>query len=409
MRKFVFALLFIASTLMATAGGFQVNLQGQKQTGMGHTGTGLALGPSSLFFNPGAFSLVDSNAVYLGASFIMANTLYLEPSPGIYTTETKKGLGTPFTFYSAFRLKPENKWNIGIGVYTPFGSGIAYEDNWLGQAVLREMSLKTIFIQPTFSYRVNDKLGVGIGYVFGTGSFLLRKAVPAQDANGNFGEGELSGNATGHGFNIGVHYQATEALSVGVSYRSGVKVSTDDGEANFTVASSLTEFFPSTSFSTEIALPKVVNFGLGYQLNEKTLLAFDLNYIGWSSYDTLSFDFAQNTDKLDDINSPREYNNVFIFRLGGQYQLNEKATVRLGAYYDLTPVDDPYITPETPDANKLGITAGASYRFSNSLNVDLSFLYLEGEERTAINSETEFGGTWKANAIIPGIGVQYSF
>lgn len=376
---------------------------------MGHCGVSLTGSPSSIFFNPGAFGRLDSSHIYIGSSFIFARTVYQEIFPGTYSTETKAGVGTPFTVYAGFKVQSAPKLSLGIGVYTPFGSGIAYEDDWLGKAVVQEMSLKTICIQPTVAYRVNDKFSIGAGYVFATGGFLLRKAVPVQDQNEEYGQGELTGNATGHGFNVGVHWQATTELAMGISYRSQINVSTDKGEAEFTVPSSLEEYFPSTSFSTKIGLPSVTNFGISYALSKKQLLAFDLNYVGWSSYDTLGFDFAENTEKLDDVNSPREYNNTFILRLGYQNEISEKLTLRLGVYYDLTPVDDDYITPETPDTDKLGITAGCTYAPSSNLNIDISFLWAEGQERSATNAETQFGGTWQSRALIPGIGIHYIF
>jgi long-chain fatty acid transport protein len=408
MRKFGVFILLIVLIAPAYAGGFQVNLQGQKQTGMGHTGTSLIGGPSSLFFNPGAFSMLDSNHFSFGISPIFAKVAYLEPSPGVYTTQTEPGIGTPLTFYSSFRLKPENKWNFGLGVYTPFGSGIKYEDDWKGQAILREMSLKTIYIQPTFGWRFSEKFGIGVGYVYGFGNFLLRKAVPAQDLNEDYGEGKLTGKASGHGFNVGMYFRPSEKLAFGLSYRSGVTVAEDDGDAEFTVPSSLEEFFPTTKFSTEISLPSVINFGVTHHINDKLLVSFDANYVGWSSYDRLAFDFEDNTEKLEDLDSPRKYENVFIVRAGMQYDASEKFTARAGFYYDITPVQDGYITPETPDASKVGITVGASYRPSSKFSIDCSFLYI-GAQRTGTNNETEFGGTWKSKALIPGVGVHYNF
>jgi long-chain fatty acid transport protein len=62
MRHFlliVVAYLFLFQ--LARSEGYQVNLQGQKQTGMGHTGTGLLLGPSSIHFNPGALAFLEGN------------------------------------------------------------------------------------------------------------------------------------------------------------------------------------------------------------------------------------------------------------------------------------------------------------------------------------------------------------
>ena len=164
-------LLSLASILLhllphcTYAGGFQVNLQGQKQTGMGHCGTGLLLGASNAFFNPGGFAFIDSNRIALGGSFISSNITYLEPYPGIYTTQTISGVGTPITLYSSFKIKKLPKWNMGLAVYTPFGSGIKYEDDWKGQAVIREMALKTIFIQPTVGFRLSGKIEIGRAHV----------------------------------------------------------------------------------------------------------------------------------------------------------------------------------------------------------------------------------------------------
>jgi long-chain fatty acid transport protein len=63
------------------AGGFQVNLQGQKQTGMAHTGVGLPLDNAALVLNPGALIFVDSLGSFsAGASFIIPRTIYLDPN-----------------------------------------------------------------------------------------------------------------------------------------------------------------------------------------------------------------------------------------------------------------------------------------------------------------------------------------
>src|ERR1035437_6243651 len=346
---FIFVSVFISTALVA--GGFQVNLQGQKQTGMGHTGTGLLLDNASILFNPGAVSFLDSlRGISFGASFIMPRTTYLAKYPGTYTANIEHHTGTPITLYAVYKFKKTAKWNVGLGVYNPFGSRIQWADDWNGQFLIREMDLKTFFIQPTISYKISEKLGIGIGFIYATGSFSLRKGIPIQDSLGKYGEGKLSGKANGYGFNAGIYYKATDKFSVGIDYRSQVKVKIDGGTADFTVPSSLANYFPTTTFSTGLKLPQVATLGFGYVLNSKIKLALDINYIGWKSYDSLIIDFTDNTDKLADIHSARMYHNSFIFRLGGQYQLNEKWTVRLGTYYDMSPVKAGYMTPETPDA-----------------------------------------------------------
>ena len=197
-------------------------------------------------------------------------------------------------------------------------------------------------------------------------------------------------------------------MTVGLTYRSKVIVGTDEGKADFQVASSLEEYFPSTTFSTKLKMPGVGNLGLGYKVNDKITFALDLNYVTWGVYDSLSFDFADNTEKLEDIASPRNYKNTFIYRFGAEYKINDMFTGRCGAYFDTSPVQDGYMTPETPGSDKTGLTAGVSITFGK-FDIDLSYLYVFGQQRTDINLETGFGGTWKSSANIVGLGVEYRF
>lgn len=405
-------LLFVLtlSTAGVFAGGFQINLQGQKQTGMGHTGTGLLLDNASILFNPGAVSFLDSlRGISLGASFIMPRMTYLEPSPGIYTANTVKHTGTPFTLYAVVKFKKTAKWNAGLGVYTPFGSRLQWPDDWKGQFLIREIDLQTIFIQPTASYKLNDKLGIGIGFIYATGSFSLRKGIPVQDSTGAYGEASLKGKASGYGFNAGIYFKANDKFSLGLDYRSQVAVKIAGGTADFTVPSSLADYFPTTTFSTQINLPQTISLGAGYKVNDKLTMALDVNFVGWKSYDSLVIDFVDNTEKLADVHSPKMYHNALIYRLGAQFKLNDKWTTRLGAYFDSSPVKNGYVAPESPDANKIGITAGATFKVTKTIHLDASLLYIEGLKRTDTNLESQFGGTYKSKAVVPGISLEWMF
>ena len=392
------------------AGGFQVNLQGQKQTGMGHTGTGLLLDGSSIFFNPGAMCFIDSlHMINVGGSFIFPRVEYLEPTPGTYTAQMNHNVDTPFSLYFVYKRKKEDRINFGLGVYTPFGSLEQWPSDWKGQFLLRQIDLKAIFIQPTVSYKVTDKIGIGVGLVYSINTFSLEQGIPVQDASGNYGQASLSGSANAFGYNAGIYFKPNNKFSVGLDYRSSVKVKMTNGTANFTVPSALKDSFPNTTFSSTLTLPSTTTLGFGYVVNEKLKLALDINYVGWSVYDTLAFNFAKNTTLLKNVHSPRDYKNVFIYRVGAQYQLTQKVFVRCGAYFDSSPAPDGYITPETPDANKIGVTAGASWRISKKFNMDFSFLYIQSMKRFNTNIETKFSGTFQEKAVVPGIGIEYLF
>ena len=416
MKRFpyiLFSLFFYFCFINQTvAGGFHLNLQGQKQLGMAHCGTASVFDASVLFFNPGAMSFLDStNSICAGSNFIFPRLAYLEPSPGIYTSEMVKNISTPFSFYAAFKFKKKSKWNMGLGIYTPFGSHAQWENDWKGQFLIREIELRSFFIQPTFSYKINDKLGIGGGYVFATGDFYLRKGVPVQNMDGTYGEATLKGKANSKGgYNVGLYYACTKKLYVGIDYRSAVKLNIPAGEALFeNIPSSLSSYFASTSFSTQLTLPSVATLGTSYFLNDKFKIASDINYVGWKSYDTLSIDFAANTDKLADVNSARSYSNSFVFRLGAEYSPTKKITVRIGTYFDQSPVKNGFVSPESPDMNKIGFTAGTTVTLGQHLKIDAAFLWIEGLKRSDTTLETQFAGTYKVRALSPGIGIEYVF
>ena len=72
----IFGLFLLISTHKTFAGGFQVNLQGIKQSGMANCGVALLSDNSLLFFNPGRLALLDSsNSITVGFSPLFPRTL----------------------------------------------------------------------------------------------------------------------------------------------------------------------------------------------------------------------------------------------------------------------------------------------------------------------------------------------
>lgn len=178
---------------------------------MGSAGTAVVLDGASLFFNPGGVSFLKENSINVGASATLGNTCFLDANTN-KLSRTKSPVGTPFTVYAVFG-KDSSRLKFGLAVYTPFGSTVKWEDKWSGRFALTSLKLFAVFIQPTVSYKINDELGIGGGFVYSTGNMDMQKDLPLTDINGNFGKAELKGKATGYGFNIGILNQATEKLS----------------------------------------------------------------------------------------------------------------------------------------------------------------------------------------------------
>lgn len=407
--RFLYKLFFYISIILPIsqyAQGFQVNLQGQKQQGMGGAGTALMQDASSLFFNPGGSSFVHGNSINLGVTPTIARGAFMDANTN-EVSRTNSPVSTPFAAYGLFEIKDSSKLKLGLAVYTPFGSTVQWENGWTGRFALTRLELRAIFIQPTVSYRITEKLGIGAGFVYSTGKVNLQKDIPIIDANGDYAHAELNGKAQGYGFNAGIYFKPIDKLSIGLTYRSKVEMAVNDGDATFTVPASVAANFPSGKFKSKLPLPSTTTLGFAYKASDKLDFALDINYVGWKAYDTLSFDYENNTASLVDTKSARMYKNTFAFRAGAQYKINTKFAARLGLAYGITPVQNGFVTPETPDANRLNYTAGFGYQ-TKHLVIDASFLFTH-LKRTDTNTETNLSGTFKTNVIAPGISIGYKF
>jgi long-chain fatty acid transport protein len=321
---------------------------------------------------------------------------------------TNSPIGTPFSAYGLFQCKKEARLKYGIAVYTPFGSTVQYEDGWIGRFALTRLELKAIFIQPTISFRFNDYVSIGGGPILTTGNVNLQKDIPVQFADGSYAHVELSGKAIGYGFNAGIHAKLSEQLAVGLSYRSQVNMNLNNGYATFTVPSSLEPNFPSGKFTSSLPLPSVTTLGLAFKPSEKFAAVLDINQVGWKAYDTLAFDYEQNTASLADTKSARNYKDIFAFRGGFSYRVMEEMDVRLGGGYGFSPVQNGYVTPETPDKNRAYYTFGWTYRFGEHFSMDVSVYYTQ-IKRGDRNLETNLAGTFTTKAIAPGFSLVYKW
>jgi long-chain fatty acid transport protein len=405
MKKIVL-LLTVCSPFLLHAQGFQVSLQGQRQQAMAGAGTALTSDGATLFYNPGGVSFLKQNSLSIGVTPVISHAKFLDA--GSYSvSETKSPVNTPFTGYAVFGKK-ESKLRYGLAVYTPFGSTISWQDDWSGRFVTTRVQLLAVYFQPTVSYKINEKLGIGGGFVYGIGKGNFYRDLPVVDEGGKYGKAELEGNSQGYGYNVGVYFKPASNLSFGLTYRSGLEMKIKKGKANFTVPASLAASFPSGGFTSNIKLPKIITFGVALNPSKKLTLAFDASMIGWKTFDTLSFDYAQNTSDLPDTKLSRNYKNTSSWRLGAQYSLSNKFDARFGIKYLISPVKDGYVSPEVPDATHVNYSVGLGYKLNSRLAVDVSFTF-QNMERTDTNFETQLSGTYKTYIYMPGLSLNYNF
>lgn len=398
-------MVFAAATTFG--GGYQVGLHGAKNIGMGLIGTSLSYDASTYFYNPaGGVFIKDRFSFSGGMSLLMTRTTYSALDMD-YQTSIEHKMNTPFYFYAAF--KPYEDLSIGLAVNTPYGNKLSWGKEWKGRYLIQDIAFKAITIQPSFSYKFHDVVSAGIGIVMCIGNVELNKAIPV-DSVGGEGALNIKGNAFNVGVNFGIMVKPVKGLSLGLDYRSKINMFVDDGDATFTVPAALQTNFPKDNkVAVNLPLPANLDFGASYEINDKWMVGLNLCYVFWKAYDSLKFEFATTTASVKETTSPTLYKNKLIARVGAQYTPNKILAVRIGGYYDPSPVPDDYLNPQTPSANAIGLTCGVSVIPVKNLSIDLSFLYVMGFDREGTYTPDNFSGKYKTNAYAPGIGLTYCF
>jgi long-chain fatty acid transport protein len=403
--KYIFFLsIFIPS--ISFAGGFQINTMGAKALGMGGAFTGVANDASAIYFNPAGMSDIRwQHELYTGVSLIF-------PQVSVQTAANanvnqNSPIATPIEFYYVYKFN--EKFSFGFGVNNQFGAKSSYPNDWEGRYIVQELSLKTYMFQPTASYKINDYLNVGGGFVYTTGIFDLQQSAPLQTNSTPYGEAHLTGSGNAMGYNFGILSHVKDYFNIGIDYRSKFKINLNNGNADFTdIPAGVQNLYPPTSgFTSSVTLPAVFCVGVSKLLcNRKLMLAFDFWRTFWSSYDTLKFTFSDNVTPA--VISPRLYKDVNYYGFGGTYLLNDKFKARAGIFYDFSPIPDGYVSPELPDGNVFGWSLGGTYKLNSTFSFDLSFLNYDA---TLTRSYTQggFTGTYHKIISVLDFGINFHF
>lgn len=401
--------LLLSSMVFGQA--YQRNMQGLRQQAMGGSGAAIPSDAATVFYNPAGMGSLEDISVYAGMSLVMPRTRHIPAPTGVGTVDAKEENFTPVNLYFVSPLGYKSPLRIGMGIYTPFGYGITWDDNWAGRYLVQSMQLRTTFFQPTLSWQINDEIGIGGGFIYARGNYEHNRAMSYFNEAGTEASAEYTGKAQGVGFNLGLHLKPSENLSFGITYRSRVNMNINAGYARFNnIPASIGTSYANTAFETTLPMPQVATVAMGWNINENLALQLEASYTGWAAYDSLRFDFENNTNLLQDEASARRYRNTISLRAGMNYTLrNDRWNIMLGTAYLPSPVAEGYLNPEMPDAKHLLATGGLSFKISKRITAIGSAQYTFGEVRTGRSTEHNFTGKYQTKVLTTGLGITYDF
>lgn len=261
---------------------------------------------------------------------------------------------------------------FGVSVNSGFGLSTKSDFNNAAQVYGRSSEVFSINAQPTIGYRVNDMLAVAAGLQIQYFDVRLTSPLsPAPDASSAI----LTGDDTSVGATAGILFTPTPWTEIGLGYRSQIEHTL---EGTFQTPIPITFTLPIES---EIKTPDSVSFGIRQKVTEAFTLLGTVEWTNWSVFSTFPVtSTVPGVGLVTDL--PFEYDDGWFYSVGGEFEVNDKLTVRAGVGWEDSPISDRVRTVRLPDNDRLWLSAGMSYGVSDrlTLNAGYSFLHTSDTE-----------------------------
>lgn len=361
----------------------------QSGSGLGNAfagGAASAEDASTVFFNPAGLSRLQGRQWLLAAQLIL-------PSARFSNQGSTSASGAPMTGGNGgqaassalipnayFTVPLSQRVRFGFGLNVPFGLMTAYEGGWVGRYHGTKSDLRTLNINPALAFQLTPRLSLGVGFNIQRAEATLQSSVDfgllafgpggSQSADGHV---RVDGSGWGHGYNLGLLWQATDWLRVGAHYRSKIDHSFDNGQVTFSGILAGAPPFTDGVALADITLPESASLSAYAELGQAWAVMADLSWTGWSRFRSLNV--LRPDGSIIDA-TPQNYEDTLRYALGLSYRVDAKWKLRAGVAYDETPVQTAFRTPRVPDQSRVWLAVGAAWRPWSGAQVDLGYAHL---------------------------------
>jgi long-chain fatty acid transport protein len=382
----------------------------QNASGLGNSYAGAAAAAedaSTIFYNPAGMSLLPGGMqVSAGLALINLSAKFSDSGSsaplGIASLGGNGGdaggLSAVPNLYFAMDLA--KNWKFGVGVSVPFGLKTEYDPTWMGRFQAIKSDIKTLNVNPSVSYKLDDKMSFGFGLNYQQIDAELSRAVVI----GLNAEtvATVKGKDNSSGFNAGAMFQPTPDTRLGVSYRSSIKYNVS-GTVNVAAVPAL-----NGNSNVDIKMPDTFSIALNHRLDSKWTLLGDVTRTGWAKIKDLTI--VTSNGQPPDV-TQENFKNTWRVGVGATYRYRDDWSMKMGLAFDQSPVNDTDRTARLPDNNRLWLSFGGQYRLSKDGTLDFGYAHLFikdapiRQDATAKN-EGILVGTYKGSVDI--LGVQYA-
>lgn len=386
----VFAVMAMLGLFIPTASFAGGIVQGAKASGMNGAFIAVADDPSAILHNPAGLTQIQDDSLYIGATFVIPSSSYTAPSGAL--EETESHVFMPYHMFGVFDFGQE-KATFGLGYFSPFGvDGRKWPEDGLTRYGSIESAVSTLTFNPTIAVEILPDLSLAIGLdIMGALSSVELKidqsAFGATDARQ-----KMQTNGSGMGYDVGILWILGEKVSLGATYLSPVTVEQSGDVEISNIALPLQGDFGGSTFKTGVKttahFPDVLGFGVAVRPTKKLTLAFDVEWMGWSKFDQMVFDFEQEAPAagFTDMTVRYDWRDTWNLKMGMDYRVNKTLSLRTGYAHIQTPVPESTLTPSNPDSDQHNLSVGFGYHLGGGAVVDGFYNISMFEDREVNNS-----------------------
>lgn len=401
--KSLFAVMMVHTMQTASAAGFGLIEQSATMGNAFAGGAAAAEDASTLYFNPAGMTYLPDEQLVIGvhatrpsANFDNDGSTRSAATGGLATPGGGGGDGGGWAFipniYYAKAITPDIR--LGIAISPLFGLKTEYDKDWVGRYQGIKSDLKTININPSIAFKVNEQISLGFGVSAMRAEAELTNAVDFGTLLGapalfqrRDGIATIKGDDWAFGWNAGAIFQISDATRLGVSYRSKVheKLEGTVSFSNVPAPLAANPAFSNGNVSAKLVTPDSVSLAIYHQIDDKWGMSGDIVWTGWSSFKDLTVVRNSGTQVAS---IPQNWQNAIRIAVGTNYKYNDRIKLRVGIAYDESPVPDEFRTPRIPDSDRIWLSLGGGYKLSPNSSIDVAYTHIFFEGST-LNKATE--------------------
>jgi len=419
-------LVSLNSAYAVGSSGFELATNSARSLGKANAVTADSDEASVIVFNPAGLTKLEGNQLNMGIALGVPQFKYEGTNGRLDEESSISVVPIPSVYFSS--NTPIEQLKVGIGANAPFGLQTRYssDGNFKYTGYMNE--IKTISYNLAAAYEFTPWLSLGGSFIYVesqlkqvgklNSNFITSTVIPGTTglADAPF---ELDTDGSGVGWSVGLLLTPAEKHSIGVFYRSSVRIhykgvfDVDDLQGFI-----LPLVFGGSSFHTsadaDITLPDSLTVGYKYRVNEKLDFEVDLGWTHWSKFDHIDITFGTTNVVLNGLEPVKEgYDDTLSVHTAVSYKMNPTWTISTGYFFYEMAASEANYSNAIPDGERHGIALGLQFN-RKSYSIDLSYVaeFLNAgdiDTDAGNNNGADIDGKYYGFISIVSIGVSYRF